>query len=155
MGTIAAHTGDEMIGFFPGSEPFALSDYPHLPVIFSCVIPRHRGRTLYVFNIWRKGWELPTGFIEPNETPHDAAVRELYEESGQVASELTFAGMCLIRLKHGGLELGTIYSCILKSLHPVQMDAEVSQVMLWDGVEPVTGYIDEISQELCKLVSIG
>jgi len=155
MTVTAAHTGDELIGFFRGSEPFPLPDHPDLPITFSCVIPRHRGRTLYVFNTWRKGWELPAGLIEPDETPHDAAVRELREESGQVASALTFTGMCLIRLKHGRLELGTIYTCEIKSLRPIQMDAEISQVMLWDGTEPVKGYVDEISQELCKLVNIG
>lgn len=152
MGITAAHTGDELIGFFPGSEPFALPDHPGLPVIFSCVIPRHRGRTLYVFNSWRKGWELPAGRIEPGESPYDAAVRELYEESGQAVPELAFAGMCLLRLKGGSLELGTIYTGEIESLQPVQMDDEVSQVMLWDGLQPVEGYVDEISQELCKLV---
>ena len=90
VGIVAAHTGDELLAFRPGDVPTALPDYPDLPIIFSCVVARHQGKALFVFNVWRKGWELPAGLIESGETPYDAAVRELQEESGQVAASLTF-----------------------------------------------------------------
>jgi 8-oxo-dGTP diphosphatase len=155
VGIVATHTGDELLAFRPGDAPASLPDYPDLPIIFSCVVARHQGKVLFVFNTWRKGWELPAGLIEPGETPYDAAVRELQEETGQVASSLTFAGMCLLRLKRGGTlrELGTIYTAELDSLQPFEVNEEVSQIMFWDLAQPVEGYVDEISQELCRLVS--
>lgn len=153
MGVIAAHTGDEMLGFFPGSQPFSLPDHPDLPIIFSCVVAKHQGKTLFVLNAWRKGWELPAGLIEPDETPDETARREMLEESGQIASSLTFAGMLLLRLKRGGLELGTIYTAEIDSLQPFVPNEEVSQIMFWDLVQPVAEYVDEISLELCKLTN--
>ena len=152
MRVIAAHTGDELLGFFPGSQPFSLPEYPDLPMVFSCVIARHHGDTLFVFNAWRKGWELPAGLIDPGETPYDAALRELKEESAQVASSLTFAGMCLLRLSRGGLELGTIYTAEIDSPQPFVTNEEISQIMFWDFVQPVAEYVDEISREVCRLV---
>jgi 8-oxo-dGTP diphosphatase len=152
MGVIAAHTGDELLTFRPGDAPVTLLDHPDLPIAFSCVLARYQGKVLFVFNTWRKAWELPTGLIEPDETPYDAAIRELKEESGQVVSSLTFAGMILLRLARGGLELGTIYTAELDSLQPFAPNEEVSQIMFWDFIEPVEGYVDEISQENCRLV---
>jgi 8-oxo-dGTP pyrophosphatase MutT (NUDIX family) len=90
--------------------------------------------------------------IEPDETPYAAAIRELKEETGQIASSLTFAGMCLLRLARGGLELGTIYTAELDSLQPFEINEEVSQIMFWDLAQPVAEYVNEISQELCRLV---
>jgi 8-oxo-dGTP diphosphatase len=153
MGVIAAHTGDELLAFRPGDSPFTLPDYPDLPIIFSCVVARYEGKPLFVFNAWRKGWELPAGGIEEDETPYDAGLRELREESGQVVESLTFAGMCLLRNGRGGLELGTIYTAELTTLETFSThDGETSAMMCWDMIEPVEGYVDEISQELCRLV---
>ena len=39
-------------------------------------------------------WGLPGGFIELNETPNDAAIRELFEETRLVGSVKSFIGHC-------------------------------------------------------------
>ena len=39
-------------------------------------------------------WGLPGGFIELNETPEDAAIRELYEETRLVGRVKNFIGFC-------------------------------------------------------------
>ncbi|MFC2089193.1 NUDIX domain-containing protein [Bacteroidota bacterium] len=36
----------------------------------------------------RQSWELPAGHIEKNESPDEAAIRELYEETGTVGASL-------------------------------------------------------------------
>jgi ADP-ribose pyrophosphatase YjhB (NUDIX family) len=42
-------------------------------------------------------WKLPTGLADPNENIHDAAIRELYEETGLVG---LFDGLLLVRQAH-------------------------------------------------------
>ena len=152
MGVIAAHTGDELLGFFPSDAPFSLPDHPDLPIVFSCVLARYEGKTLFEFHVRRKGWELPTGLIEPGENPAETARRELFEETAQIASSLTFAGMCLLWLKRGVFELGTMYIAELDTLQPFTANEEVSQIMLWDFAQPVAEYVDDISVELCRLI---
>jgi 8-oxo-dGTP diphosphatase len=41
-----------------------------------------RGAVLLVKPTYKKGWDLPGGYVEPGESPRDALVRELREELG-------------------------------------------------------------------------
>ncbi|MCZ8158838.1 MAG: NUDIX hydrolase [Rhizobiaceae bacterium] len=41
----------------------------------------------------RRGWEVPGGQVERGETPHQAAVREVLEESGIEVAILGFSGV--------------------------------------------------------------
>ena len=49
---------------------------------------RYRGQWIFVRHHQRETWELPAGHIEAQESPDQAAVRELYEEAGVVNSSL-------------------------------------------------------------------
>ncbi|MFF0266073.1 NUDIX hydrolase [Kribbella sp. NPDC004536] len=52
-----------------------------------------------VFNRYRQAWEVPGGMLGPGESPQEAAVRELDEESGQRGDTLELAGVALIRVR--------------------------------------------------------
>jgi 8-oxo-dGTP diphosphatase len=73
MTIVKTRTGDELVEFRPATSPMMLEEYPDLPIMFACVVARHQGRVLFVFNNWRQEWELPSGLIDPGESPHDAA----------------------------------------------------------------------------------
>ena len=56
------------------------------------------GRFLMVYNPKRKGWEMPGGRIEENESVTDAAEREFMEESGyavDIVSHKAADGCCV------------------------------------------------------------
>lgn len=141
---------EELIRFLPGDAPFQVDD---LPIVFACVVARHEGQVLFVFNPFRDEWELPAGLIERGETPEAAAHRELLEESGQVAGRMQFAGMALLRLqKHNTLELGAMFTCELETLQPFQPNDEADRMMLWDLVQPVPGRVSAVGRQLALLI---
>lgn len=152
MSLVTTRTGDQLLAFHPGAELQPLEEYPDLLLTFACVIPRYEGKVLFVFNVWRQEWELPSGLIEPGESPYDAAVRELAEESGQVATFLSYAGLLLLGLKNGAqLELGAVYRCELEQLQPFKENVESTTFMLWDLHDAVEGHVNEIAFMLAKL----
>jgi 8-oxo-dGTP pyrophosphatase MutT (NUDIX family) len=47
-----------------------------------CLIERADGRMLLIRHLYRKQWGVPGGLLQRNETPTDAARREVFEEVG-------------------------------------------------------------------------
>lgn len=99
---------------------------------------------LLCYNTWRKQWELPAGQREKNETAKDCAIRELYEETGQIVSDLEFKGLLKVKnLSNDEVKYNPIYYTTLEELQPFQKNDETSEIKLWDLKEQV-GYIDEV-----------
>ena len=152
MSSVKARNGDELVLYRAGVT--ALDDYPDLPLIFACIVARWQGAVIFVFNSWRQEWELPAGLIEVGETPAEAAIRELEEESGQRASKVTYAGIALLRLSKGELEMGAMFTVDLEALQPFTPNNEESGLMVWDlkSAQPSEGYVNELSIALAELV---
>ncbi|MFJ7493325.1 NUDIX hydrolase [Streptomyces sp. NPDC097727] len=82
--------GNALTSFDGGREGAPPGDAP-LPL--ASVAPWHRRRVLMVLDRFSQSWELSGGRIEQGESPRQAAVRELLEESGQVPDgKLRFVG---------------------------------------------------------------
>ncbi len=142
MDNVKARNGDELVLYRAGVT--ALEDYPDLPLIFACIVARYQGGLIFVFNSWRKEWELPAGLIEAGETAAEAAIRELEEESGQRATEITYAGIALLRLS----------TVVLEALQPFTPNSEESGLMAWDlkSAPPSEGYVNDLSIALAEMV---
>jgi len=76
-----------------------------LLVLPSAAVSIHddQGRVLAGLHSDRKIWVLPGGLIEPFETPADAAVREVWEETGLIVELTSILGV------YGGQELVVDY----------------------------------------------
>lgn len=112
----------------PGADPMPLA----------LVVAVHRGRVVVVRNRWRGEWELPGGMRDPGETAHQAAVRELAEETGLVAADVRPVGTATYRLASGIVERGAVYRTDLASeLLDHEPDDEVEAVAWWDPLVDV------------------
>lgn len=72
---------------------------PH-ELITGCFVLAFRGNELLLTDLKDRGWDIPGGHVEPGETPVEAALRELYEETGASVDTPEMLGYELIRLHH-------------------------------------------------------
>ena len=126
---------------------------PAIPLTASLVVLWDAGDCLLVFNRFHQVWELPGGMIDPGESARDAAVRELFEESGQRADTLALAGVARTwyppanRLEHLAIYRGTVTSRAVFAEND-----EMTQSLWWDGTTDLPDFapIDRALAELCR-----
>src|SRR5262249_11499015 len=91
-----------MMASSPGEMPAArfvafheLSEHPgSLPALsYAVMMARSARGVVLVHSRIRRVWELPGGAIDPGESPRQAAIRELVEESGCVARDTRWLGV--------------------------------------------------------------
>lgn len=81
------------------------------PLALVVVADASSGEVLFGLNRWRHTYELPGGMVERGESIHEAAVRELEEETGVGAAPLTLIGYARFALVNPEREeLGAVYS---------------------------------------------
>ena len=103
----------------------ALAPYKYVVV---CAI--YRGQWLLSRHRERDTWETQGGHIEPGETPMEAAIRELYEESGvqdaQVIPVCDYHGYTDTRSSDG-----VVFLAVVRQLGTLP-DSEMAEVRLFD-----------------------
>lgn len=144
-------SGNALTGFLPRSEEAA---DPPSPLPLSLVVLRCGGSLLLVHNRGRAEWELPGGLIDPGETPREAAVRELREESGEEADDLSFAGYARFRLgPERRLEYGAVFTGrVSRPGNAFVPGEEIGACLWWDETTPPPKDAQPLDLEIARLV---
>lgn len=123
-----------------------------LPLQGSFALIECEQKYLLCYNTWRKQWEIPAGKREQNETPLECAVRELYEETGQLLNNMTFKGLLKVQKKEDkSIKFNPIFHTSVKKLQPFVENNETSKIKLWDLNEDI-GTIDEVDFALLNSI---
>ncbi len=115
------------------------------PVVCSLVVVEWDQSVLLGFNASRRQWEIPGGAVEAGESAHDAALRELEEETGVRADSISLVAFA--EMRYGGDATGyraAVFSASLGSAPALVESEELSGFRwwnpsseLWDGLSPV------------------
>lgn len=73
------------------------------------VVVLYKNRILLIKNSYRDGWTLPGGGVKRNETPIQAAIREVKEEVGLVVRNLKNHGVVVLNSENSCQV--SVYSC--------------------------------------------
>ncbi|OZM57575.1 DNA mismatch repair protein MutT [Lottiidibacillus patelloidae] len=114
------------------------------PLAGSFAVIQCTGRFLLCYNVWRQQWEIPAGRREESETPKECAIRELYEETGQIVSNMIFKGLVKVQNKTTrAIKFNPVYYAEIEKLQPFVENEETSKILLWDLKEEI-GSIDMV-----------
>ena len=146
--------GNELLRYVPCAEPIAPEDDREIPLTWSKVIVKQGERYLLLYNFTRKQWESPGGGIEKGESPLQAAIREVMEETCQKVDHLVFRGVFKISLHNhnGRCEYGALYTAELEELLPFSVTTESDRIILWHPDEVLDDHFSELTRAVIALV---
>ncbi|MFH8805415.1 NUDIX hydrolase [Streptomyces sp. NPDC017936] len=144
------HRGNRLVSFTFGTEDVLPGGAP-MPMALTALW--RRNEVVVVYDRFRGQWELPGGLLEPGESPRQAAVRELAEESGQVPRDslrfVGYAGFLLGPAQRA--EYGALFTGHALPHRDFRTDREIEAVRWWDLSAPLPGRISGIDVYLTRL----
>jgi hypothetical protein len=142
--------GNRLISFTPGTEDVLPGGAP-TPMALTALW--HRDEVVVVHDRFRRQWELPGGLLEPGESPRQAAVRELAEESGQMpGTPLQFVGYAGFLLGSAQrAEYGALFTGHALRRRDFEPDHEIEAIRWWNLSAPLPGRISGIDVHLARL----
>jgi len=129
---------------FVAFHDVAEQDIGALPELrYAVMMARTRKGMLLVLSRHRQVWELPGGLIDPGETPRQAAIRELAEESGCEAREVRWLGV--LEVNDGSPHFGALLYCEVGAVAEDFSNAETVAIGYWrrDAAPAPLGHPDD------------
>lgn len=131
---------NKILHILPMTEPLIPDEDRDVPLIFTQVIATYQGKYLFIHNRNRRWWELPGGGIEPGETPLDCALRELQEESCQIATSATCLGVFKVNItERKAYEYAAVYTVELDTAQPFTPNNEAERISFCDHPSQLEG----------------
>jgi ADP-ribose pyrophosphatase YjhB (NUDIX family) len=146
MALLTTRDGLEVLNFVYCDTPETPAADSHIPLTWTMIVARYGNGYVSAYNFNRSQWKLPSGGIEPGESPEDCARRELLEESGQIAGELECKGV--FKVRDNGLARTmsvTVYCAEIETLQPFVPNDETNRLRIWHVDDP-----DAMSTELSR-----
>ncbi|ONH21823.1 hypothetical protein BL253_37730 [Pseudofrankia asymbiotica] len=141
--------GNILVAFHRAADDAGVRD---APLTVSLVALWHDDCMLLVFNRQRACWELPGGMIDPGETPRQAAIRELHEETGYQVDDLAFAGFARFTLgPEQRPEYAAIYAGQATPRSTFASNDEITAITWWDGATPLASRVQPLDVCLGRL----
>jgi 8-oxo-dGTP diphosphatase len=107
-------------------------------LIYSVIAARYLGSWIFVRHHQRTTFEIPGGHIEMNETPAEAAKRELMEETGAVKFTLECLSTYSVTIDNE-TRFGKLFLAEITEIGPVPDVSEIAEVALMKTLpDPVT-----------------
>ncbi len=119
-------------------------DVSFLPVsglTYAVIAARHKDKWLFVRHNDRTSWEIAGGHIEKDESPSDAARRELNEETGAVDFIMDCVATYSVR-KNGETGYGRLYFAEVPELEKIPDNSEIAEVRAMDHLPENLTYPD-------------
>lgn len=110
-------------------------------IIYSVISARFEGQWIFVRHTDRNTWEIPGGHIEEEETPGNAAARELTEETGALLFNLVCVATYSVE-KEGDTGYGMLYFAEVTKLYDIPDTSEIAETMLADELPDDLTYPD-------------
>lgn len=133
------------------SELMVLADQQPMPL--SLIVVTLADTVLAMLNSQRGQWELPGGMREPGESPREAAVRELAEETGIRTTSLTIAAVVEFDLRRPDRrEFAAVYRTALQVVPRLTVNDEAVDFRWWDPGSPVGVDMNLLDAEIARRV---
>ncbi len=124
-----------------------------VPMPLSLVVVLLADTVLMMLNAWRGQWEVPGGLREVGETPRQAAVRELAEETGIRTTNLAFVAVVEFDLRlPGRREFAAVYRTDLRSAPQLTVNEEAVAFRWWDPCSSISGDMSPLDAEIIRRV---
>lgn len=113
----------------------------------SMVFAFFKGKFVMSWHPTRKGWEIPAGRIETNETPEKCATREAFEETGAILNKLIPIGIFILD-SNDKKSITALYKADIEKFEPKPDWSETGIVKLFDELPKELSYNDLIYENV-------